>query len=277
MRMNRLAVASVLAFFVSNLSAQAASETGSSDDAAELAKKLSNPVASLISVPFQFNYDSNIGPMDRGRRLTMNLQPVVPVSISDDWNMISRTILPVTSQGDIAPGSGNQFGLGDVLQSLFFSPKQPTSGGLIWGAGPAFLLPTATDDLLGAKKWGMGPTLVMLKQLRGLSFGLLANQMWSVASAKDHRDRAPLSSLYLQPFLAYTTPTAWTYGLNLESSYDWHAHEATVPLNITVAKLVRFGKSPVSFTSGIRYWTATSDSSPHGWGFRFAFTFLFPK
>jgi hypothetical protein len=258
-------------------SAPGAANAPGSDDSADLAQKLSNPVASLISVPFQFNYDSKIGPDARGHRLTMNLQPVVPVSVSDDWNMISRTILPVTSQADIAPGSGSQSGLGDITQSLFFSPKQPTAGGIIWGLGPAFLIPTATDDLLGAKKWGLGPTFVMLKQSHGFTFGFLANQIWSVASVKNNRDRPPLSSLFLQPFLSYTTPTAWTYSVNAESTYDWHAHQAAVPLNFAVGKLTRLGGVPVSFTGGIRYWIASSASSPRGWGFRFVTTLLFPK
>ena len=125
----------------------------------ELAKKLSNPVASLISVPFQFNYDSDIGPNDKGDRYLLNIQPVIPISINDDWNIISRTILPVVKQDDIYPGAGSQSGLGDIVQSVFFSPKQPTQSGWIWGAGPVFLLPTASDDLLGADKWGLGPIL----------------------------------------------------------------------------------------------------------------------
>jgi hypothetical protein len=259
------------------LHAQAAMDEAAGNDSADLAKKLSNPVASLISVPFQFNYDSKIGPDERGHRLTMNVQPVVPISISDDWNMISRTILPVTTQSDISPGSGSQSGLGDITQSLFFSPKAPGAGGIIWGAGPAFLLPTATNDLLGAKKWGLGPTLVLLKQSHGFTYGFLTNQIWSVASVKNNRDRAPLSSLFLQPFLSYTTPTAWTYGINAESTYDWHAHQAAVPVNLTVAKLTKVGKLPVSFTGGVRYWAATSATSPHGWGYRAVITLLFPQ
>ncbi|PTR34043.1 hypothetical protein C8J98_102231 [Luteibacter sp. OK325] len=275
MTIGRLLFYAALTAWCSPLSAQSSPSQG--DDAADLATKLSNPVASLISVPFQFNYDSSIGPDERGHRVGVNIQPVVPVSVSDDWNMISRTILPVTSQSDILPGSGSQSGLGDITQSLFFSPKAPTASGVIWGVGPAFLLPTATDELLGAKKWGLGPTIVVLKQSRGFTFGFLTNQIWSVASVKNYRDRGPLSSLFLQPFVSYTTPTAWTYGVNAESSYDWHAHQAAVPLNLSVGKLVRFGKQPVSFTGDVRYWVATNETSPHGWGYRFVMTFLFPE
>lgn len=277
MRMRYRMLPSALLLLSLTAHAQSAADDAAGNDTADLAKKLSNPVASLISAPFQFNYDSKIGPDERGHRLTMNIQPVVPISISDDWNMISRTILPVTSQADIAPGSGSQSGIGDITQSLFFSPKAPGPSGIIWGAGPAFLLPTATDDLLGAKKWGLGPTLVLLKQSHGFTYGFLTNQIWSIASVKNNRDRAPLSSLFLQPFLSYTTPTAWTYGINAESTYDWHAHQAAVPLNLTVAKLTKVGKLPVSFTAGVRYWAASSATSPHGWGYRAVITLLFPK
>ncbi len=275
MRYRMLSLPLVLLSFA--LHAQAAMDEAAGNDSADLAKKLSNPVASLISVPFQFNYDSKIGPDERGHRFTTNIQPVVPISISDDWNMISRTILPVTSQADISPGAGSQSGIGDITQSLFFSPKAPSAGGIIWGVGPAFLLPTATDDLLGAKKWGLGPTLVLLKQSKGFTYGFLTNQIWSIASVKNNRDRAPLSSLFFQPFLSYTTPTAWTYGVNAESTYDWHAHQAAVPLNFTVAKLTKVGKLPVSFTGGVRYWAASSATSTHGWGYRAVVTLLFPQ
>lgn len=262
---------------LSGARAYAQEAPANADDANAIAEKLSNPVASLISVPLQFNYDSDIGPDQRGHKLTLNIQPVIPISLNEDWNMISRTILPVISQGDTQPGSGSQSGVGDITQSLFFSPKKPTTGGYIWGIGPAFLIPTATDDLLGSKKWGMGPTALLLRQTHGWTFGFLANQIWSVASVKNNRDRAPLSTMFLQPFLAYNTPTAWTYGVNLESSYDWHQHQYTVPINFNVSKLVRFGKLPVSFGGGARYWISSTENGPHQWGFRFTATMVFPE
>jgi len=160
----------------------------------ELAKKLANPIASLISVPFQGNYDSDIGPNDKGDRYVLNIQPVIPISMNDDWNIISRTILPLVTQDDIFPGAGSQSGLGDVVQSVFFSPKQPTQSGWIWGAGPVFLLPTATDDLLGADKWGIGPTAVVLKQKGPWTYGALANHIWSVAG---DGDRKAISTTFL--------------------------------------------------------------------------------
>lgn len=123
---------------------------------AGLAKQLANPVAAMISVPFQYNYDSGYG-SEKGYRSVLNIQPVIPISVSQDWNLISRTILPVIDQHNMAGASGSQSGLGDITQSFFLSPKEPGSSGLIWGAGPALLLPSATDSMLGGKKWGQGP------------------------------------------------------------------------------------------------------------------------
>jgi hypothetical protein len=249
------------------------SAASAQDSSQDLAKKLSNPVASLISVPFPFNYDEGFGPND-GQKVTLNIQPVIPISLSEDWNVISRTILPVIWQNDIAGPSGEQSGLGDITQSLFFSPKKPTANGIIWGAGPAFLIPTATDDLLGTGKWGAGPTGVALKQTGPWTVGVLANHIWSFAGESDRPD---VSSTFLQPFISYTTPTAWTFGLNTESTYNWETEEWSVPINFTVAKLVKVHEQPISLTAGVRYWAESPDSGPDGFGFRGVVTFLFPK
>lgn len=237
----------------------------------ELAKKLSNPIASLISVPFQFNYDQGYGPQD-GDHTTLNIQPVIPFSLNEDWNLISRTILPVTWQDDIAGPSGEQFGLGDTLQSFFLSPAKPTENGIIWGVGPVFLLPTATDEFLGSGKWGAGPTGVALKQEGPWTFGILANHVWSFAGQSD---RADVSSTFLQPFISYTTPDAWTFSLNTESTYDWENDEWSVPINFQVSKIV--DEQPVSFGVGARYWADSPENGPDGWGVRAVVTFLFPK
>lgn len=246
----------------------------SGGDTQDLAKKLSNPVASLISAPFQFNYDQNIGPARDGDKYLLNVQPVVPVSISSDWNMISRTILPVVNQNQVAPGAGSQTGIGDITQSLFFSPKAPTAGGWIWGVGPVMLLPTASDRLLGTGKWGAGPTFVVLRQQGPWTYGMLANHLWSVGGQSN---RAAISSTFVQPFLSYNTPTAWTYTLQTESTYDWKQAQWSVPINMIAAKLVTFGHQPVQFFGGLRYWDHAIDAGPHGWAVRFGVTLLFPK
>jgi hypothetical protein len=248
--------------------------TAQAQDADQLAKQLSNPIASLISVPMQFNYDSDIGPLDDGERFFVNVQPVIPVSIGADWNMISRTIIPVISQRDVFPGAGDQFGLGDVVQSLFFSPKAVTASGWTWGVGPVFLLPTATDPLLGGEQFGLGPTAVALRQTpSGWTYGVLANHIWSFTG---NSDRADISATYLQPFVAKGLGKGRTISAALESTYDWENSQWTVPLNVGYSKVSKIGKQLVSYQAGVRYYIEAPDSAAQ-WGVRFTFTLLYPK
>jgi hypothetical protein len=239
----------------------------------ELAKKLANPVAALISVPFQLNWDQKIGPADDGTRYLLNVQPVVPVTLNDDWNLISRTIVPVVSQRHIFPGAGSQSGLGDTVQSVFFSPKEPVDG-LTWGAGPVLLLPTGTDTLLSGRKWGLGPTGVVLKQAGPWTYGALANHIWSVAGSNS---RADINATFVQPFVSYTTPDAVTYTLNTESTYDWEGRQWSVPVNALVSKVTKLGDQLVSFGGGVRYWADSPDAGAKGFGLRVVVTLLFPS
>ena len=201
-----------------------------------------------------------------------NLSAEHEVTLNENWNLISRTIVPFIHQSDLI-GTSTQTGLGDIVQSAFFSPKEPTSGGWIWGAGPAFLVPTAADDLLGTEKFGLGPTAVLLKQEHGWTYGALANHIWSVAG---EGSRADVSATFLQPFLAFTTKKHTTFTLNTESTYDWENSQWTVPINAMVAQLVKLGKLPVQFQVGTRYYAETPSGGPD-WGLRFTVTFLFPK
>ncbi len=238
---------------------------------AELAKKLSNPVADLISVPLQFNYNEPYGPKDASN-VTVNIQPVVPFNITEDWNLISRTILPVIYQGSPADTIDSEFGLGDITQWLFFSPVKPV-GGWILGAGPVALIPTATDDELGSDQLGFGPTVVALRQHDGWTYGVLANHIWGV---NDPGDNTRVNATFVQPFLSYTWKTATTLTLNAESTYDWTEDELTLPFNLMLAQVVRVGKLPMSLQIGGRYYADAPDDGPE-WGLRFALTFLFPK
>ena len=240
------------------------------NDDAELAVKLANPISSLISVPFQFNYDCCYGPEDGGR-FTLNIQPVVPINLSPDWTLIVRTILPIVNQWETVAGTGDHFGLGDTTQSFFFSPT-PAPGGFMWAFGPAFLWPTATDATIGSRKWGAGPTIALIKQTSGWTFGILANHIWSYAGESDHSD---ISSTFVQPVIAYTWPDTTGVSFNTESTYNWQTNQWTVPLNVSVSRIFRFGMTPVSFQIGARYYAVTPHDGPR-WGLRFGTTLLFP-
>jgi hypothetical protein len=238
----------------------------------DLAKKLQNPIASLISVPLQFNWDTGIGPKDASR-YTLNVQPVIPFALNKDWNLITRTILPLIHAESAVAGGDSKSGLGDIVQSFFFSPKDPTTGGWIWGAGPVFLYPSATDDALGADKWGAGPTAVLLKQDSGWTYGMLVNHIWSFAG---EGSRPEVNATFMQPFVSYTTKTFTTFGLNTESTYDWENSQWTVPINVSVSQLLKVANQPISLALGFRYYAEAPDGGPD-WGLRFAVTFLFPK
>ena len=237
---------------------------------ADLAKQLANPISSLISLPIQSNLDFGIGPGD-GTRSYTNIQPVIPFGLNEDWNVISRTILPVIDVEGTLPGdSGDASGLGDITQSFFFSPQESD---VIWGVGPVLLIPSATDSQLGSEKWGAGPTAVALQQHGPWTYGILANHVWDFAG-DDSRDS--INATFLQPFVSYITPTKTTFSLAFESTYDWQHSQWNAPLNLTVSQLAKIGGQPVQFFAGARYYV----DKPAGgseWGLRFGLTFLFPR
>lgn len=255
----------------SNAEQEKPAAPGAGEDAAELAKKLANPLASLISFPMQSNFDFRMG-AGSGWRYTLNLQPVIPVPLNPKWNLISRTIIPIIHQGSVTSAGASQNGLGDIVQSIFFSPNK--SEPFIWGVGPAVLVPTATNQFLGSKQLGLGPTVVVLKQQKGWSIGMLWNHIWRVAGGSV---RPRVNADFIQPFLSYSTRDGWSYTINTESTYDWTSNNWGVPVHFQVSKIVRLGKQPVSFGGAMRCWVTSPSGGPEGCGLRIVVTGIFPK
>lgn len=242
------------------------------DDAAELAKKLANPIASLISVPFQNNSDYGIG-VFKGSRNTMNIQPVVPIFINKNLNLITRYIIPIVTQYNVtAPGS-KQNGISDAVVSAFLSPTNGKNG-VTWGAGPVLLIPTGTNDYLTAKKFGIGPSLVALKQANGFTIGGLINQIWSIAGSSD---RANVSQMLINPFITYNWKSGAGIGASAEFSQNWTAGTSTLWIIPNISAITSLGKQKTQFSIGPRLNLASPSGTKADWGWRASVSFLFPK
>lgn len=249
-----------------------AQEAKPAESAEELAKKLSNPVAALISVPFQNNLDVGVG-RNFGSRNTLNFQPVIPISLSPNLNLITRFIIPIISQHNITGEGTTQNGLADAVVSAWFSPAKPKNG-VVWGIGPVFLVPIATNDLLGTKKFGVGPTALVLKQSNGWTVGGLVNQIWSVAG---DASRSDVSQMFIQPFLSYNWKSGAGLGINSEITQNWTASATSVFINPTVTVVTKLGTQIVSLAIGPRIQVAAPTGTMADFGVRAAVTFVFPK
>lgn len=245
----------------------------SADEAADLAKAAQNPVSDLISLPFQNNTNFNVGPNDKTQNI-LNIQPVAPFKLSVDWNLITRTILPVIYQPELTPGYGSEFGLGDINTTLFLSPAKP--GKFMWGAGPILSFPTASDRVLGTDKWSAGPAFVGLTMKGPWVLGILANNLWSYAGTDNRPD---VSQFLFQYFINYNMPDGWyltsapiiTANWKADSSNTW-----TVPFGGGVGKIFRIGKQPLNASVQCYYNVEKPDNGPD-WTLRFQLQFLFPK
>ena len=264
--MKNIIIISVIFLLSYNLNAQ----TQAAASAEALAKQLANPVANLISVPLQNNFDFNVGPLE-GFKYNLNIQPVIPVSIGENWNMISRTIIPIISQNDVTAKGESEFGLGDVAQSIFFSPKE-IKNGLVWGVGPIFLIPTATDDALGLNKWAIGPNALVLKIQGQWTYGALVNHMWSFAGSGNN----DINATFFQPFATYATPEGASYTIASENTQDWDNDIFGGFIGIYYAKVLKFGTQMVQLGGGPKVYYGNNIFNPQ-WGIRVNVILLFPK
>lgn len=245
-------------------------QTQAAVSAEKLAKQLANPVASLISVPLQNNFDFGVGLFD-GFKYTLNIQPVIPISLNEKWNMITRTIIPIISQSDVTGIGNNETGLGDIAQSIFFSPKE-VKNGLVWGIGPVFLLPTATDNVLGANKWGVGPNALILKLKGQWTYGALVNHIWSYAGNGPN----DINATFFQPFITYASKSGSSLSIASENTQSWDNDIFGGFAGIYYSKVLKFGKQMIQLGGGPKIFYGNNFFNPE-WGIRVNLIFLFPK
>jgi hypothetical protein len=239
--------------------------------AEELAKKLANPIASLISLPFQNNLDHGIGD-NKGSRYVLNVQPVIPMKVSKNLNLITRWIVPVVSQHNITGPRQSQSGLGDAVISGFLSPTN-TGGGVTWGAGTVFLVPLGGGDFLSGRQFGMGPTAVALKQKNGWTYGGLVNQIWGAGG----NDKPDINQMFINPFLTYNWKSGAGITANLEWTQNWAQDNSVVFFEPMFSGLTSFGNQKVSFAVGPRLNIAAPDAIKSRYGLRASIVLLFPK
>jgi hypothetical protein len=255
----------------------AAEEAEPNDEAATLAKKAQNPVEDMISLPFQNNMYFNAGSKD-ATIYTLDIMPVIPFKLNEEWNLITRTIIPITNQPSLFPGMDSAAGLGDINPTFFFSPVTKP-GEWIWGVGPTFTLPTHTDDELGTDRWSAGPAVVLLTMQGHWVVGALANNQWSFAGPGDKPDHSKVDQLLVQPFANYNLPKGWYICSSPIITADWEADSGqkwTVPLGGGFGRLVKVGKMPVNFQLQAFSNVVHPDYGPD-WSLRFQIQLLFPK
>jgi hypothetical protein len=242
------------------------------DADSELAKKTQNPVADLISLPFQNNTNFNFGPKDKTQNI-LNIQPVVPLNLNEDWNLITRTIAPLICMPEFT-NEGSDFGLGDIQFTTFLSPANPE--GLIWGAGPVFRFPTATDERLGSEKWSAGPSAVFIGMEGPWVAGVLVQNVWSYAGSSS---RESVNEFLLQYFINYNMPGGWYISSAPIITANWEADSGnrwTVPFGGGAGKIVRIGKMPVN-VSCQAFYNVEKPQYGADWTLRLQMQLLFPK
>jgi hypothetical protein len=244
------------------------------ESAEDLAKKTQNPVADLISVPFQNNFNFNAGPNER-TVYVLNVQPVIPITLTERWNLIARVITPIVNVPELAPGIGSASGLGDINPTFFLSPSDAKE--FVWGVGPTFTFPTASDDLLGSGKWSMGPSAVGLVMKGSWVVGALANQQWSYAGWGDD----DVNAMLVQPFLNYNFKGGWYLSSAPIITADWTEREGqkwTVPVGFGGGKLWRVGKVGLPINTQLQgFYNAARPDFAANWQLRAQVQFLFPK
>jgi len=296
--MRRTLLATIAGFVLAQIAGQAQpaeQEKPTAEDSGNLQKAAQNPVSGLVSVPIQNNSNFGVGPFDRNQNV-LNIQPVIPISVSQSWNMIIRWVAPVIWQP--APGTANLevfgieentpaflaaqdvqahvgvFGLGDMAPTFFLTPARPQK--VVWAAGPMFVLPTATGRVLGQGKLSAGPSLVVVIQPGHWTLGALVNNVWSVAGQSA---RASVNQMTLQYFVNYSLKKGWYVSISPIINANWKAASDnvwTVPMGGGVGRVFHLGFQPVNVSAAF-YRNVVHPSEGLLWGMRLQIAFLFPK
>jgi hypothetical protein len=254
--------------------------------AEEIAKATQNPLTAMYSVPIQNNTYFDIGPSSETKNIA-NFQPVIPIDFSEDWTLVTRTIMPITylpeglaKNPTLGISDDSQFGLGDTTFTAFFTPKNTEKGDWIWGVGPVFYLPTASNDSLGTQKWGAGAAAVALNMSGKWVYGTLIMNIWSLAGSGQDEGIQKINLMQLQPFVNYNLDDGWFVTSVPIITADWEAdsdHRWTVPLGGGFGKAMQIGKTPMTAQLHAYYNIVTPDDYGETWQMRIQLQFLFPR
>lgn len=246
-------------------------------DPVDVGQAVVNPFSNQIVVPLTLNWDKGGGPGGDGNSFVFEIEPLVPIRLSENWALISRTTLPFVVQSHIADGPPtDETGIGDIMQSLLLSPRHEIGGWLSAGVGPAFLIPTASSKPIGNDRFSVGPAVQLNIQTSTLTFDLLAYQIWSV---KGDGARDPVNRAYVEPSITFTGKGGINYGINAEAGCDWLApgRRCSVPINVTIAHPVHLSPGvDMVLTGGGRYHAVRAENDPT-WGLRLEAAFVFAQ
>ncbi len=257
-------------FCICHVDAQTLTPSAEQKTKDEIAKELANPVAPVISVPFQWNYDRGRGANQAGTDQTLLLQPVIPINLSAGNSFIVRPIVTAEWLNNVNGYTGA--GMSNTQLETFYVPKSNSSW--MWGIGPYLSSPAGSSGRFGGNQTGAGASAIVLNRQGNFVYGLLTFQSWNMGGSPLY---GTANNFYAQPFVNYVTSTAWTYSLNTQSNYNYDARRMSNPMNFTISKLEKIGNTPTQFTVGARYNISSIPGGPQGWGARAAITFVIPQ
>jgi hypothetical protein len=272
-QVGRFLIIAILSLSILALANSAWASGAGLDESHNLAKQSQNPVASLISLPFENNATFNNGKDDDFVNI-LNIKPVIPMGLSENWNWINRIIVPVIYDERDIPDHSAKFGVGDIIYQGFLSPGKP--GKIIWGIGPQLNLPTGMERFT-SDQWSLGPNGVILTMPGSWVIGLLAGNVWSIGGYNGAKD---VNQLTVQYFINYNMKGGWYVSSAPVITANWEADDSddkwTVPVGGGFGRVFKIGKQPVNLKLAAYYSVERPDNASD-WNLQFTWFFLFPK